>query len=73
MKTTLGGISMPRLPPAATAPQPSSMLYLYRFISGRATEAIVAAVAGPDPQIAPKAVQAPTVAMARPPGRAPSQ
>ena len=32
-----------------------------------------AAVAGPEPQIAPNPVQAPTVAMARPPGRAPSQ
>ena len=27
MNTTLGGISMPMLPPAATAPVPSSMLY----------------------------------------------
>ena len=30
---------------------------------------MVAAVAGPEPQIAPKAAQAPTVAIARPPRR----
>ncbi len=35
--------------------------------------AIVAAVAGPEPQIAPNAVHAPTVAIARPPGSGPSQ
>ena len=28
INTTLGGISMPKLPPAATAPLPSSMSYL---------------------------------------------
>ena len=51
----------------ATAPVASSSAYLKRFISGRPTVAMVAAVAGLDPQTAPKPVQAATVAMASPP------
>ena len=34
---------------------------------------MVAAVAGPEPQMAPNPMQAATVAMASPPGRGPSQ
>jgi hypothetical protein len=73
MKTTLGGISMPRPPPAATVPLASASSYLKRRISGSATAAIVAAVAGPEPQMAPKAAHAPTVAIARPPRKPESQ
>ena len=43
------------------------------FISGSATSAMVAAVAGPEPQIAPNAAHAPTVAMASPPRKPDSQ
>ena len=67
MKITLGGISMPSPPPAATVPLANASSYLNRRISGKATAAIVAAVAGPDPQIAPNAAHAPTVAIASPP------
>ena len=58
---------MPRLPPAATVPVASASLYPSRFISGRVTEAMVAAVAFVEPQMEAKPAQAPTVAMARPP------
>ena len=58
---------MPKLPPAATTPVASSSRYLNRVISGKATEAMVAAVALVEPHMAEKLAQAPTVAMARPP------
>jgi hypothetical protein len=67
MKITLGGMRIPRLPPAATTPVASSSRYLNLFISGRATVAMVAAVAFVEPQMAEKHAQAPTVAMASPP------
>ena len=51
----------------ATDPVASSSAYLYRFISGSPTVAMVAAVAGLEPHTAPNAVQADTVAMANPP------
>jgi len=71
INTTDGGIIIPSVPPAATVPAASFISYPYRFISGSTTDAIVAAVAGPDPQIAPKAVHAPTVEIAIPPGQCP--
>jgi len=71
MKIVLGGIRIPRLPPAATTPVASAGSYRYFFISGSATEAIVAAVALVDPQIAENPAQAPIVATASPPGRCP--
>ena len=69
MKIVLGGMRIPRLPPAATTPVARAGSYRYFFISGRATEAIVAAVALVEPQMAEKPAQAPIVAMARPPGQ----
>ena len=71
IKMTLGGIRMPRLPAAATVPVARPMSYLYLFISGTVTVAIVAAVAFVEPDMAEKPAQAPTVAMASPPGRLP--
>ncbi|OQC74179.1 MAG: hypothetical protein BWX45_00059 [Deltaproteobacteria bacterium ADurb.Bin002] len=71
MKMVLGGIRIPRLPPAATTPVASAGSYWYFFISGSATEAMVAAVALVEPQTAEKPAQAPMVAMASPPGRWP--
>lgn len=71
MKITLGGIITPRMADEATTEVAREREYLYLFISGTATELMVAAVAVVEPQIAPKAVLAPMVARARPPGRLP--
>ena len=71
--TTLGGMRMPMVPPAATAPVASLSSYLYLRISGSAICAMVAAVARLEPQIAANAPQAPIVASASPPRRWPSQ
>ncbi len=68
MRVTLGGMRIPRVPTVATIPVESFLLYPYRSISGTATLAKVAAVAGEEPQMALKAVAPPTVAMASPPG-----
>ena len=72
MKMTLGGIKIPRLPAAATVPVANPMSYPYRFISGMVTVAMVAAVALVEPEMAENPAQAPTVAMANPPGRLPN-
>lgn len=59
---------MPSVPTEATIPVESFLEYPYRSISGTATLAKVAAVAGEDPQIDLNAVAPATVAMASPPG-----
>ena len=67
MKPVLGGIRMPRVPPAEMAPQERVRLYLYLSISGRQILPMLAVVAVAEPQMAPKKAQATSVAMARPP------
>ena len=58
IKITLGGISTPNAPPAATLAEDKESSYLYLRISGSAIAPIVAAVAVFDPQIAPKMAHA---------------
>ncbi len=67
IRTTLGGITTPRVDPQAMAPVLSMGSYLYLVIWGRATVVMVAAVAALEPQIAAKAEHARIVAMAIPP------
>ncbi len=62
---------MPRLPPAATTPVARAGSYPRFFISGSATEDMVAAVALVEPQMAENAAHAPMVAIASPPRRCP--
>ena len=64
---TLGGINIPRVPPAAIDAVASESDYLYLRISGIATFDIVAAVAIDDPDIAENMPQATTVDIASPP------
>ena len=73
MKTVLGGISMPRVPAAATVPVARVSSYLYFFISGSAIRPMVAAVAAVEPHMAANPAQASTVAMVSPPRRCPTQ
>ena len=44
IRTMLGGMRIPRVPPAATVPVANALSYLNFFISGRATVPMVAAV-----------------------------
>ena len=69
----LGGIKIPRVPPAATHPVDSLGSYLYLVISGMATMAMVAPVANEEPHMAANPQQAMMVAMASPPRACPSQ
>ena len=62
---------MPSVPPAASVPVDRRPEYPWRFISGSATEVMVAAVATDEPQIAPNAALASTAAMASPPLKRP--
>ena len=71
MNIVLGGISMPRVPPAATQPVANSMSYPRFLISGNAITPMVAAEAKLEPVQAAKAVQAKLVAKAIPPGALP--
>ena len=71
--TTLGGMRMPIVPPAATDAGGEPVVVLVLAHSGSAICAMVAAVARLEPQIAAKAPQAPIVASASPPRRWPSQ
>ena len=68
---TEGGMRMPRVPAVASVPVARRPEYPWRFISGKATPVMVAAVATDDPQIAPKAAEARTAAIARPPLKRP--
>ena len=65
----LGGIRMPRVPPAATVPSTTVRLYPRDSISGIAIAPMVTAVATLEPEIAAKIAQAKTVATPRPPGK----
>jgi hypothetical protein len=71
-RAMLGGISIPKVPPAAIQPVARALSYLYLLISGKATLENIAAGASELPQAAAKLAQAPTVAIARPPGRCPT-
>ena len=62
-----GGIKMPMLPPAASAPVASRSSYPALRISGSAIRVMVAAVTIDDPQTAPKQEEAAMVAIASPP------
>ena len=72
-RITLGGISMPRVPPAAIEAVASESAYLYLRISGIATLDIVAAVAIDEPEIAENIPQATTVDIASPPFLSPKK
>ena len=69
INTELGGIRIPRVPPAAMQPVAKASEYFNFCISGRAMVPNMAAVASEDPEMAAKQAQAPTVAMDSPPGR----
>src|SRR5450631_339020 len=62
-----GGIRMPMLPPAASAPVASRSSYPALRISGSAIRVMVAAVTIEDPHTAPKQAEAAMVAIASPP------
>jgi len=64
---TEGGTSDPRVPPAAIQPVAKPGEYPRLIISGSATLPKVAAVAGDDPQMAPKKPHPPIVDRAKPP------
>ena len=64
----LGGIKIPRVPPAAVTPKARRRSYPCRTISGTAIAPIVAAVTGLDPQTAENPVQAKIVPTASDPG-----
>ncbi|OPX65826.1 MAG: hypothetical protein A4E30_00184 [Methanomassiliicoccales archaeon PtaB.Bin215] len=72
MNPMLGGIRMPKVPPAATLPHAIPILYLAFFISGMATLPMVAAVAMLSPQIEAKPAHPKTVAMESPPFMVPN-
>jgi hypothetical protein len=63
MNAVLGGISTPRVPPAATAPIPRRMLRPRRLNSGSTTPPIAPAVATLEPDIVEKAPQAAMAAL----------
>ena len=67
MKITLGGIRMPRLPRGNHAGGQLGLVVVPLHL-GQVAAAMVAAVALVEPQMAEKAAQALTVAMASPPG-----
>ena len=72
MKIRLGGMRMPRVPDAASAPVARRASYLKRRISGMTIVPIVATVAILDPVTAPNPPQASTDEIAMPPGTRPT-
>ncbi len=73
INAALGGMRMPKVPPAAIVPAARLSAYLYLRIDGMATFAIVATVASELPDTAANPPLAAIVAMARPPRWCPSQ
>ena len=67
MKGVLGGMRMPGVPPAAMQPVESESSQFRRRIAGSASVAIVAAVAGAEPQMAEKPALVATAAAQSPP------
>ena len=70
---TLGGIRIPRVPPARMTPSAISLSYLRLSIWGKAIIPIVTSVAPTTPAMAAIIVQAAIVAVATPPFSQPSQ
>src|SRR5690554_3141536 len=68
-----GGITTPSVPPMAILPPDSPGLYPYYFISGSATDPMVAVVAELDPDTAENPMLARMVVAAMPPGSEPIQ
>tara|TARA_B110000971_G_scaffold132622_1_gene135733 strand:+ start:271 stop:597 length:327 start_codon:yes stop_codon:yes gene_type:complete len=66
--TMLGGINEPNVPDAATVAVAKPLSYLYLSISGTAILDIAEAVATLDPHAEAKRAEAPTDAIAKPPG-----
>ena len=64
---TVGGISIPKVPPAAIAPNDISLSYPRLSMSGRAIKVIVIVPTALSPLIAANRVQIKTVPTARPP------
>ncbi len=73
MKTTLGGISVARPPPAQMQPSARFLSYLRPSIAGSATTPIVTISAPITPTIAAISAQEMTTATASPPGSRPDQ
>ena len=72
IKPRLGGINIPMVPPAAIVPEARRSLYLYFFISGRATDPRVTIEAELEPVMAARPPAAKTVDTANPPGKRPN-
>ncbi len=66
---TLGGMRMPRVPPAASEPSASRIGYPRALSGGSATVPIVAAVATDEPDVAANSAQQPMFVCSSPPGR----
>jgi hypothetical protein len=64
---TLGGMRMPRVPPAQMTPHASDTLYFRFSMAGRAISPTVVSVAPTTPAVAAKRVHNKMVQMARPP------
>ncbi len=69
---TLGGIRMPRLPPAQTTPEANPLSYFRLSMEGIAIRVMAVTVAAMTPVQAAKIVQVTIVAMARPPRTGPN-
>jgi len=70
---TLGGMRIPKVPPAAREPKTNLALYPRFFCSGTATVAMVAAVATLEPLIDANNAQARMFECKRPPGSLPTR
>ena len=68
MNNILGGMRIPRVPPAMTAPQARRTWYFLLSIDGRAMSPMVTTAAPMMPTTAARRVLASTVADASPPG-----
>src|SRR5690625_274415 len=69
----LGGMSIPKVPPAATEPNTKRSLYFLAFIAGTATVPIVAAVATDEPEMAANRPHETILECSSPPGSGDSQ
>src|SRR5660397_91572 len=72
IRVMLGGIRIPRVPPATMAPEATALEYPLLRISGIPAEPTAAAVAGDDPHNAAKIAETTTLVIARPPGSLPN-
>lgn len=72
INTVLGGMMVPRVPPAAMEPVLNVSLYLYFRSSDKAMVPMVAAVADVEPEMEANPAQAKMVVEARPPRNRPT-